>query len=186
MQNLLMRIKKRRNLILFCLWVCFLALVVRSAFLTIGSANRMQSSLAVMNRSPQSFIALGTQVEKLDKITANIDNYKIGEIKDALIDTAILARNANKEFQAQYESWLFVRGAIDKDKNSFLQLRKKLDEVQKLQDGEIVHLKELLDESNKPSLASEIFNFSSAFVLGVFSSIIATMIYEKYKTGKKL
>jgi len=134
-----------------------------------------------MNRSPLSFVALGAQIEELQRMTLNIDNYKLVEIKSALEKTARLAINARTEFQAQYDAWMYVESQSTKDKESFLQLRQKLDDVQKLQDREIVRLKKLLDESTKPSLLNDSFTLLLSFGLGILSSMIGSRIYDGCK-----
>lgn len=180
MQLHLLEFKWRSRFIFSLLAFLAFLLIVKTAILTVGNSNRMQSNLAVMNRSPQSFIELGKQVEKLQQITANIDNYKLKEIKDELSTTAILAAHARTEFQAQYDAWISVQGEISRDKESFLKLKQRLDEVQRLQDAEIVRLSNLLEESTKTSIAEDAFGWVLSFIVGVMSSILATSIYDKW------
>lgn len=156
-------------------------IIVRATIVSIGDNNRLRSNLVVMNRSPQSFVALGAQIEELQRMTLNIDNYRLVEIKSALEKTARLAGNAKTEFQAQYDAWVYVQSQSTKDKENFLQLRQKLDDVQKLQDREIVRLKKLLDESTKSSLLDYSFTLLLSFGLGILSSMIAARIHDYWK-----
>jgi hypothetical protein len=185
MTNFSIRSDRRRRVFLSVFLAGSAALIVQAGILTVGASNRLQSNLAVMNRSPQSFIALGSQVEELRRITTNIDDYKLREIKSALTTTARLAGHAQSEFLAQYESWVSVQGEIEKDKDSFQQLRQRLDEVKRLQDSEIVRLKDLLDRSAKPSLIADGLNLGISFLVGILSSVLASHIYEKLKLRKE-
>jgi cytochrome c556 len=178
----MVRLKARMVVLISLLLMLTALLVVRAAVLTLGADNRLQANLSVMNRTPQGFTALGTQVETLRRMTSDIDNYNLSEIKNALGTTARLAGYATTEFKAQYDAWITVHDKISKDKESFELLKQRLDEVQRLQDGEIVHLKALLDQSAKPSIFDNVTSAFITFAFGVVSSLAAPLIY---RWGKK-
>lgn len=177
-------LRRRADLLLTVFVLLAVALLVRAAFVTIGTSNRLQTNLALMNRTPQSFLDLGAQVETLSEMTAEIDQHSLAEIKSALITTSRLAAYAQVESRAQYDAWLAIKNASVQDKKVFLQLRNQLDEVRRFQDTEIVRLKKLLDDSTKPSLLADGMNLMFSFVVGVLSSILASRLYEPWKARK--
>jgi ABC-type antimicrobial peptide transport system permease subunit len=154
------------------------------AILMVKSSNRLKANLVIMNRTPTSLIELNKQADVLQKITSNIDSHTLGDIKNALTETANLAELVGVEFQAQYNSWVIVKGQINKDTDNFIQLKQKLDQVQNFQDIEIVRLKKLLDESTKPSFLSISFNIFASFAVGVLSSILASHVYSRWLQKK--
>lgn len=169
--------RRRMHVIAMLLGLCAFGLLVRSAVLFLGRDNRMQATIAVMNRSPKSFVALGDEVVRLQEMTANIDSYKLGEVKEELSKTVSLVNEARLEFLAQYDAWISVKGQISRDKINFFEIKEKLDESQRLQDKEILRLKGLLDQAQAPSWLTEFWSIVISFVAGVFSSIVATKIY---------
>lgn len=172
--------KIRIKMILFYFLLFFIIISVRSAILMIGRANKLKSNLIIMNRTPPSFAELSNQVVKLQHITSDIDNYTLSDIKDNLVLTANLAEIAGSEFQSQYNSWVAVKGQISKDNENFVQLKQKLDQVQKLQDTEVVRLSKLLDEYMKPTLSSIGISMFGSFIVGVLSSILASYVYARW------
>lgn len=177
--------KFRIKLILTTLSIIGIVYISYFGILMVGNSNKLNTNISIMNRTPTSFIELGKQVQKLQIMTSNIDNYTLNDIKSSLLTTANLTNLASSEFKAQYESWLFVKGQINKDADSFIQVKQKLDQVQKLQDDEIVRLKELLDKSTKPSLLSSSLNLLISFLLGVLSSIFSSHVYSKWLQKKQ-
>jgi hypothetical protein len=177
--------RKRSRVLMFSAAIFWLVVIVRAAILTVGASNHLRSDLALMNRTPRSLIALGEQVEVLNRIATDIDNYNLGQIKTELATTAYLAGTAQVEFQAQYEAWVSVRGQTSKDKASYLELRQRMDELQHLQDSELVRLKNLLDHATKPTMLSDVVNMALSFFLGVVSSIFASHLYDRWKSRDK-
>lgn len=184
MKNYVPVLRRRAGLLFTVFVLLAVALIVRAAFVTIGTSNRLKTNLAIMNRTPQSFLDLGAQVETLTEMTAEIDQHSLAEIKSALITTSRLAAYAQVEYRAQYDAWLAIKNVNAQDKKAFLQLRNQLDEVQRLQDTEIVRLKKLLDDSTKPSLFADGMNLMFSFVVGILSSILASRLYELWKARK--
>jgi len=177
--------KPRVKIIFFLIVLVLIIYLVRFGILTIGDSNRLVRNLVIMNRTPVSFVELSNQVIELQKITSNIDNYSLNDIKKNLLLTASFADLAGREFKAQYESWILVKNQIEKDTSSFVQLKQQLDEVQKLQNDEVVRLKKLLDETTKPSMFSSSMNLIASFILGVLSSVLASHIYVMWQQRKQ-
>lgn len=78
------KLKQRSNIVLLLFMLIALMLIVLAAILTIATDKRLEANLVVMNRSPQSFLALGKKIEELQQITKEIDNYTLGQIKNTL------------------------------------------------------------------------------------------------------
>ena len=176
--------KVRSAILLSILLLAVLTLAVSAGILIIGHKNTLRANLSVMSRSPKSFQLLSDNMRDLQEMTSNIDQYSLLQIKDALNKTSILVNQATAEFKAQQDSWNKVQGQINKDKVNFLEIRQQLEDVQKLQSGEILRLKTLLDETSRPSLLSDLTDLFVSFVFGVLASIVASHIYSWLKSRK--
>lgn len=172
----------RQKVLIAVLGLVTSGVMIKVWFSMIGDDNQAKANLAVMARTPRSFVALEEQTKLLDSMTSDISQFTLAQIKDELEKTNHLVKTARQEFVAQNEAWVKVSRFAEKDMDSFIELKRKLDEVQRLQDEEIVRLNELLEESQKDSFFESLFGFIFSFSMGVLSSIAASHLYERYKT----
>jgi len=158
-----------------------LIVLVRGAILTVGEENNRRANLAIMGRSADSLARLNAHMASLDRMTANIERYNFGQIRETLALTNSLVSQLGREFAAQQKSWEAIQAEIRKDEISFLDLKNQLAQIQKLQAGEIVRLKQAIDEATRPSLVADMVNLFFSFVLGFLSSIAASWAYVRWK-----
>lgn len=165
--------------IVFAVMVC--GLIYRVSVLTLGEENRGKANLVLMNRSPISMQKLNMHVAQLEEMTGNIGDYSFSNIKHSIEETIDLVNQTNREIEAQYYAWLQVKDLINHDEESFVQLKEQLLQIQSLQDNEILSMKRVLDEAEKPSLITDMFNLTLTFLLGIFSSLFATIGWSLWK-----
>ncbi|SFL26820.1 hypothetical protein SAMN05216302_105015 [Nitrosomonas aestuarii] len=166
---------KRVFVLLFCFFIVISGLIYRASVLMVGNENSEKANLVLMNRSPVSLQHLNEHAGKLEEMTNDINNYTFSSIKREIDKTIKLINLTNLELKAQYEAWISVKGMMKSDSDSLIKLKDQLDTTRNLQQKEILKLKKILDEVQKPSLITDLFNLALTFVLGVLSSILATM-----------
>lgn len=170
----------RSKFIGFLLIVFAIAIFSRAAFIALSPAHKLKAALLVVNVEPAAGPALLAQVQVLNTISADIENTSIATLREALSKTARLAERATREFEAQYQSWTVLRGHIKNDGTTYNELRRQLEQTQSLQDREILRLQQALSKAQKPSIWSEFSALSLSFFLGILSSVLATMFWEKW------
>lgn len=130
-------IRWRSHLLLSTFLLAALILAVRAAILTVGDESTARANLATISRSPATYDRLSRHMSTLELMTGNIEQYNLGQIKDAVTRTVALVKQASAEFVAQRESWEKIQTLIRKDRISFREHRQQLDDVQRLQAGEV-------------------------------------------------
>lgn len=178
-------ISKRFYILLFCLFITVAGLVYRAAFVIVGPDNVEKVNLVLMNRSPISLQRLNEHAEKLEEMTNNIDNYTFSTIKLEIDKTIKLVNFANLELKAQYDAWISVKSSLKNDGDSLAKLKEQLDTTRNLQEQEIVKLKNILDNIQKPSIIADLINLTLTFIFGVLSSVIASIGINKWKNRHK-
>lgn len=173
--------ERRHRIILVIVTLLFLGFVVRIAVLTIGSDNQEKANLGVMTRSPYSLERLNVHATELARMTENIEDYSFGEIRRAIDETTNLVILTDREIEAQYNAWLNVKATIDSDSEYYNRLQAQLSQAQKMQNAEIMRLQTLLREAGEPSLYSSVLELLFTFVVGVFSSLAATLFWLKWR-----
>jgi len=166
--------------VVFAIIACIL--LGRSIYLATSGAHRGRTNLMLMTRTPQSLKLLEAQNRKIAQIASDIDSYSLREIKDVLSQTSRVAGRTTTELRAQSDAWEKIKTKIDIDANTYKDVQQNLSLVARLQSAEIVKLNKLLDDSTKPTLWNNILALLSSFLLGIVSSVAATMAYDKYKT----
>ncbi len=122
----------RSTLLISMLMLILLVLIIRAYILTIGEESNLRSNIWIMSRSPESIQRLNTHLVTLQEMTSNIGQYNLNQIKEALSKTSTLAQQANIEFIAQQDSWNKVQLEIKKDKISFFEIQRQINEAQKI------------------------------------------------------
>jgi len=168
--------------VLFFIAIIVISLFSRSIYLMVGENNRINSDLIIASRTPLSLDQLNIQAVKLKKIADNIDSYSFGQIKQAINETVNLVKISNREINAQYEAWLNVKSKINVDTKHYVQLKHQLSKIQELQTAEIIRLRLMLKNAERPSIIVDIWNLILTFVLGVSSSFAASLLWKKYKS----
>lgn len=177
-------LSKRFYVLLICLFITVAGLVYRIAFVMTDSTNVEKVNLVLMNRSPISLQRLNKHAEKLEDMTHNIDNYTFSTIKLEIDKTVELVSAANLELKAQYDAWISVKSSLKDDGDSLAKLKEQLDTTRNLQEQEIVKLKKILDNIQKPSIFDDLINLILTFLFGVLSSVIASMGLNLWKNRK--
>jgi hypothetical protein len=171
----------RYRLVVTLFALSFLTLAGRGYYLATSPFIRTKANLVVLNTEQSSVAALVSQTEQLRLLTNNVERASLADIRAALEKTVTVANRAALDFQGQFEAWSELRGKIKQDSSTYDALRAQLSDLQKLQQGEILRLKEALDAAQKPSIFADVFNLSLSFVLGVLSSILASALYEGWR-----
>lgn len=166
------------------LLVVVAGLVYRTSTLMLGEENREKVNLVLMNRAPLSLQKLNEHAKKLESMTADIEQYSFAGIRGAIEETTHLVTLTNRELKAQYDAWLEIQTRIKSDAGSFYRLRDQLDEIQNLQDQQILDLKRMLEAAEKPSVVDDFINLSLTFLLGVFSSLLASAAWAEWKNRR--
>lgn len=151
----------------------------RASFVVLSPSYRARAALVEANLQPVFVAPLLEQVGQLKTMGANIETTSIVALREALQNTARLAESATKEFEAQYASWAVVRGEIKNDGAPYNELRRQLEQTQRLQETEIIRLREALDKAVKPSMWWDVGTQGLSFFMGVLSSILATLTWER-------
>lgn len=160
-------------------YVAFALLAWRACFIVLSPSQRLKAALVTTNIEPAAGPALIAQVKVLNDLSANIETTSIALLRDALQKTSRLAERATREFEAQYQSWTLLRGQIKNDGTTYNELRQQLEQTQALQDREIVRLQDALSKAQKPSMWSDMGTLALSFGLGILSSILATILWER-------
>ena len=155
-----------------------LVLCARIITLTNGRDNQEKAALMVMVRPPSSVIMLEQHAAHLKQMTENIESASLREITQPLDDTVRLIELANLELDAQHKAWLRVKDTARSDGNSFVELKRQLAATQALQDNEVKRIQTIMDESQNKGFVNFAFEQTTAFVLGVITSILSTAMYR--------
>jgi hypothetical protein len=174
----------RSRFVLIVFVALFALLLGRAYYLATSPFIRAQANLLSANTELSSVGALARQSSRLDQLSSQVEEMSLSDIRALLDETAALARRAARDFQSQYDSWSSLQGNIQEDSRAHDALRLKLDEVKRLQEGEVVRLKAMLDEAQKPSVFADALNLIISFFLGVLGSIAANAIYTAWQARK--
>ncbi len=157
----------------------------RAAILTVGAENRELGNLMIMSRNPIQLRLLNQHAADLQTMVDDIENYSFADISTSLRRTVAIVAAVNTEIEAQAKAWMETKSQMDTDSAAFLKLRSELETIRSLQDEEIVELRGLLAEAEQPSIMADTFNLVLTFVLGVFSSVLATMLLRRFRSSWK-
>lgn len=172
-------LQRRSRFMMVLIYVVAALLAYRAAFVVLSPSYRMRSALVTANLSPVSLGRLMDQAGVLNRLASNIEHTTISELRGALDVMVNLTERSSRELQAQYDAWSIVRGQIKNDGTTYNELRARLEQTQRLQETEILRLREALDRAQKPSTWTDVGNIGLSFLFGVLSSILATFIWEK-------
>jgi hypothetical protein len=175
----------RSKFVVIVFGLLFSALLGRAFYLATNPLNRLRSAMVVANAPQDSLVALVREAERLKQLSSNIESLSISQLKAELQNSISVAQRAALEFNAQSQAWSDLRGKIKEDSTTYNALRADLAKLQELQQGEILRLKKMLDEAQRPSIFADAWNLGLSFALGVLSSILASWLYEAWK-GRQL
>ena len=175
----------RSRFVMGVLAVLTILILCRAAFVVFNPSYRARAALLQANLQPVFVAPLIEQVAKLKTIGENVETTTIVDLRDALTNTVRIAEYATSEFEAQYASWSVLRGEIKNDGTTYKELRRQLDETQRMQDAEIIRLREALDKAVKPSVWWDIGAGALTFLLGIVSSIFSSMTWERMPALKE-
>lgn len=176
----LQRMDFRTRVVIWIFLVAAALLAWRACFVAMSPTYRVRAALIEANLQPKFMDPLRVQVRDLQALSQRLERVSIGELRSALERTAGLTEQATREFELQYASWTVLRGQIKNDGSSYDALRVQLADVQNLHEKEIQRLRAALDLAAKPSVWSDIWTTLLSFVLGIASSILATMTWERW------
>jgi hypothetical protein len=166
----------------------FLAGVIfgmRALYLTTNQENVERAAIIVMNRPLASASGLSEAVAQMRAISSNVELFPLATIRKKLLEVAGLISTNNAEIEAQYQAWTKVKESIKTDAASYLEIRDRLAVLQRTQDKEILRLKEALAATQRPSLFADSLDLLLSFVLGVFSSIVASALWEWHSKRRR-
>jgi len=162
----------------------FALMIGRAYCLATDQDNRLRAQLISANLPLDALSELVYQSDKLTSISENIESVSVAALRISISDTAKAASNAAEEFRARSKAWSELRGKIKNDQSTYDNLRSDISQVQALQKDEVIKLKKMLDEAQRPSIFADAFNMTLSFILGILGSIISSWLYESWK-GKK-
>ena len=162
------------------------ALVYRSSVLMFGQENKDKINLVLMNREPKSLQKLNDHAGKLEAMTTNIEEYSFFDIRTAIQETTNLVTLTNRELEAQYDAWVDIQDRIKNDSGSYYKLRNQLNDIQNLQDRQILELKKMLEQAEKPSIVDDFISLSLTFMLGILSSLLASAGRSEWKRRRSV
>lgn len=171
----------RPKLIVVIFAFAFTTVAARAFFLATNPINQLRATMVAANSPQDSLAALVRQADQLESLSQNIEAISIATLRQAMNDSVAAAQRAALDFDSQSKAWSELRGKIKNDSSTYDQLRKDLYELKKMQSEEIVRLKTLLDEAQRPSLFADIWNLVFSFALGIGSSVFASALYDKLK-----
>lgn len=155
-------------------------LMGRALYLATSDAHRGRTNLIVMTRVPQSLGRLEVQNQKIAKIADDIDSFTLKEIKQVLGETSRIAERAKFELRAQADAWEKIKTKINVDASTYYGVQRDLAEIGALQSEQMIRLNRILDESSRPTLWESASYYFWSFVLGVISSLAATILVKKF------
>jgi hypothetical protein len=167
----------RTKMLVVIFSLLFSALAGRAYYLATDSFIRSKADMVLLNTELSSASALARESERLSRLASRLENVSLGELREILANAASLAERASRDFKAQYSSWSALRGKIKEDSSTYESLRVQLAELQRLQNEEILRLKQMLDAAQKPSIFADAMNLTLSFALGVLSSLLASGVY---------
>lgn len=182
---LLRTLQWRSRFVVGVLTVFALLILYRASFVVLSPSYRARNAMLQANLQPVFVAPLIEQVGKLKTIGENVETTTIVDLREALTNTVRLAEHATKEFEAQYASWSVLRGEIKNDGTTYNELRRQLEETQRMQEAEIIRLRGALDKAVKPSVWWDIGAGAVTFLLGILSSILASMTWERMPALKE-
>jgi hypothetical protein len=133
---------------------------------------------------PQQIKYLNEHLEKLNKLSENIESYSIVDIKNTIANTVVLLNRSNKELNSQYEAWLSIKNVMEVDRESFNLLRDELNDIQGVKTERLLAVKKVIDESLEPDLFDKFLSYIITFILGCASSFMASIAYKRYSERK--
>ncbi len=136
----------------------------------------------ILARTPQSLISLKEQSKELDLLASNIEKNSFEDIKKNIDRTIYLINSTTKEIEAQYKSWENVKEQMNVDSSKLIILKQNLDNIQSAQTEEIAKLKAILNTAYTESAIDKSVGYIVSFVIGVLSSLIATIIFPTMKS----
>jgi len=175
----------RSTFLVVLLGIGFSLMIGRAFFSATNPLNRITANLVVANQPQDSLAALVTQANRLSLLSKNIESLSINSLKAAMDDSVVAAQRAAIDFNAQSNAWSELRGKIKDDSSTYESLRVQLADLQRMQKDEIVRLKTLLDEAQRPSIFADAFNLFLSFFVGVLSSLLASGLYEKWQARRR-
>lgn len=173
---------RRARLLVWAFAILFVTLCARGYYLATDSSIRAKADLVLLNSELSSVVALARESERLGRLASRLEDLSLSELRNVLSDASILAERASRDFQAQYASWSNLRGRIREDSSTYEALRAQLAELQRLQNEEIVRLKQMLDAAQEPSIYADVVNLLLSFSLGILSSLLASGLYTWWKS----
>jgi len=162
----------------------FCGLLGQAFFVATNPLLKMQAQMVTANLPMDSLTMLVYQTDRLNQLTKKIDNVSVAALRSAMEESVRAANLAAVDFRAQSNAWSDLRGKIKDDTSTYDALRAQLAEVQRLQKDEIVRLKQMLDDAQRPSILADAWNLFLSFVLGVVGSFLASGLYERWRARR--
>lgn len=178
-------IQKRVKVFVLAIIVIFGLLGYRAAVTTMGMENVTNTNLMLIARTPHSLIKLQEHSEKMNLMINDIESLPLKDIRSTITKTVALINLTTREIDAQYEAWIDLKAKMDSDGESFKELKGNLDTIKTLQSEEIKNLKKALDDVTAEEASTQFLSLLVSFVVGVFSSIAASLMYPSIKLRAK-
>ena len=175
----------RSKLLVALLGLAFAMLLGRAFYLATNPLSRISANLVVANQPQDSLAALVKQAARLSQLSKNIESLSINSLRGAMEDSVAAAERAAVDFNAQSTAWSELRGKIKNDSSTYDALRAQLADLQRMQKDEIVRLKKLLDEAQRPSIFADAWSLFLSFLIGVLGSLLASGLYEAWRERRK-
>ncbi len=150
----------RSRFVLALIGLAFIGLLGRAYFLATNPLIQLRAAMAVANAPQDSLVSLARESARLEQISKNLDSMSINAIKQALQDSIAVAERAALDFNAQSKAWSDLRGKIRQDSSTYDALRNDLATLQSIQRGEILRLKQMLEEAQRPSIFADAWNLA--------------------------
>lgn len=170
----------RSRFIVVIFGLLFAVLVGRAFFLATNPLMKLRAAMFTANSPQNALFELAQETAKLHQLSASLESMSINQLRETIQQSAAVAQRAALEFSAQSRAWSELRGRIREDSSTYEALRADLARLQSLQQQEIVGLKRMLDEAQRPSIFADALNLSLSFSPGVLSSILASWMYERW------
>lgn len=174
--------QKRVTLTVLTMVIAVSALCYKAYVTTLGIDVETRTNLMILARTPQSLISLKEQSKELDLLASNIEKNSFEDIKKNIDRTIYLINSTTKEIEAQYKSWENVKEQMNVDSSKLIILKQNLDNIQSAQTEEIAKLKAILNTAYTESAIDKSVGYIVSFVIGVLSSLIATIIFPTMKS----
>ncbi|WP_133245426.1 hypothetical protein [Pelagibaculum spongiae] len=179
-------IEKRFKFLLLFLAMLMVIILCKQAELMFGKENQDQADLIMLVRTPISIGLLQEHLKELQNMTKEIDAYSLSEIKVNFEKTTRILEMVDAEITAQQKSWFNLSQRLKQDAGEFKKLKENLDAVQVLTSNELERINAMIEDASKPRLLDLIGSSVWAFILGIMSSVFATVVILFFKEKPKI